>query len=251
VARRLDDLVVIAFDRRGYQHSRHAGPAVGLDGHADDLLAIAAAVADASGAAPAAVGHSLGGDVVIGAALRRPELFCSIGAYEPPMPWLGLADPAPSGGAPGRGRWAALDDDDPGGEVERFFRRMVGDAAWERLAEGGRQQRRRDGPALIADLRGIRGPAPFDVTALAVPTVFACGGEASTPRHRRTVQWLAENVAGAALVRIDHAGHGAHLSQPDAFAGFVRAVVAAGASPRTDRSGGDRARSADPEVAAS
>ena len=60
-----------------------------------------------------------------------------------------------------------------GAEAERFFRRMVGDAAWERLSEAAKEDRRADGPALEAELAAIRiTDQPFDVTALAVPATF-------------------------------------------------------------------------------
>jgi len=66
--------------------------------------------------------------------------------------------------------------------------------------------------------------APFDVTTLAVPVV--CGrGENSAPRHRESVGWLVEHIPGAELVEIAGAGHGAHLSHPDAFAAMVRRAV--------------------------
>ena len=62
---------------------------------------------------------------------------------------------AARGGRP----WPALSDD-PGEEAERFFTRMVGDGAWSRLNEKGRAERRADGPALVADLRGMRVEGP-------------------------------------------------------------------------------------------
>ena len=78
----------------------------------------------------AAVGHSLGGDVVVGAALAEPRAFDAIGAYEPPMPWLGFRrTPA---GSDRRREWAPLAED-PGDEAERFFGRMVSPEAWRRL----------------------------------------------------------------------------------------------------------------------
>jgi pimeloyl-ACP methyl ester carboxylesterase len=109
---------------------------------------------------------------------------------------------------------------------------MVGDAAWDRLPESARQERRADGPALVADLLAMRGDAPFDVTALAVPAVFGRGGTASAAHHRDTVAWLASHVPGAELFEIEGAAHGAHLTHPDRFADLVRAAVALGALDR-------------------
>jgi pimeloyl-ACP methyl ester carboxylesterase len=118
---------------------------------------------------------------------------------------------------------------DPGDEAEAFFRRMVGDATWDRLPEEVRAQRRAEGPALVADLVAMRGAAPFDVTALTVPVVFGRGGPMSAAHHRDTVAWLAEHVPGAVLEEIDGAAHGAHLTHPDGFARLVRRAVALGA----------------------
>src|SRR6516164_7785248 len=99
VMRRLPDVTAVAYDRRGYQGSRGGG-VVGLGGHIADLLAVTEEARTAGGARAAsatsggrpvvAIGHSLGGDVVIGAALAEPSLFDAIGVFEPPMPWLGF-----------------------------------------------------------------------------------------------------------------------------------------------------------------
>jgi pimeloyl-ACP methyl ester carboxylesterase len=103
---------------------------------------------------------------------------------------------------------------------------MVGDAARERLPEREKEARRADGAALAAELDAIRiDKAPFDVSLLAVPLV--CGrGEHSAPRHRDSVGWLVDHVPDAELVEIPGAGHGAHLSHPDAFAAMVRRTLA-------------------------
>jgi pimeloyl-ACP methyl ester carboxylesterase len=215
--RRLPELATVAYDRRGYQGSR-AGGVADLGGHIDDLLAIADTVRAEGGGPVVAIGHSLGGNVVVGAALASPRAFDSIGAYEPPMPWLGFRR---RGGGP----WSGLADD-PGDEAERFFGRMVGEGAWARLTESGRAERRADGPALVADMRSMRGEGPpFDVTTLEVPAVFGSGGPATADHHRRTVEWLGANVPGAVFYEITNAQHGAHLSHPDHFAAMTRLVV--------------------------
>jgi pimeloyl-ACP methyl ester carboxylesterase len=117
-------------------------------------------------------------------------------------------------------------DEDPGVEAERFFGRMVGEAAWARLTDEGRAERRADGPALVADLRSFRVEGgPFDVTELAVPTVFGMGGPTSGAHHRQSVQWLGAHVPGATVFEIEGAQHGAHLSHPDHFAALARVVV--------------------------
>jgi pimeloyl-ACP methyl ester carboxylesterase len=216
VLRRLTDLHTVVYDRRGYHRSRDAVPlATGIDGHVDDLLAVI-------GGRPAVVvGHSYGGTVALGAALRHdpPSTITSLAAYEPPLPWL-----PPWTGRRTRPRPVG-EDEDPGDAAERFFRRMVGERSWERLPESAREARRADGPALVAELRAIRvDDAPFDVTALRIPSLFG-RGELSVDHHREGVAWLVDRVPGAELWELPGANHGAHLSHPDGFAAFVRRAV--------------------------
>ncbi|MGH9081174.1 MAG: alpha/beta fold hydrolase [Acidimicrobiales bacterium] len=225
VVRRLPDLHTVVYDRRGYHHSRRAIPIhTTLDGHVDDLISII-------GGRPAVVvGHSYGGDVALGAALRPdvPRSILAVAAYEPPMPWLADYRSATDADS-SRSSAAEGDPDDPdvaAAAAERFFRRMVGDSAWERLPEPAKAARRADGPALAAELRAIRlTEAPFDVTAMPVPAIYG-RGEHSASRHRQAVAWLLERTPGAELFEIGGASHGAHLTHPAAFAAMVRSVVA-------------------------
>jgi pimeloyl-ACP methyl ester carboxylesterase len=224
VVRRLDDLHTVTYDRRGYHRSRRALPLnTTLDGHIDDLLAVIA------GRPAVVVGHSYGGDIALGAALRHTDrVIRGVVAYEPPMPWLGpwSRRPPDPQATPASSAAGAADPEDPGAAAERFFRRMIGDAAWDRLPEAAKDERRADGPALAAELTAIRLPrAPFDVTTLAVPSTFG-RGERSASRHRDTAAWLAAHTPGSDLVEIAGASHGAHLTHPDAFASMVRSAVA-------------------------
>ena len=246
VARRLDGLRVVTYDRRGYRSSRDAPVSDDLAVHVEDLVRVATSYAGhpAGHDGVVAVGHSAGGTIVLGAAVEHPELFRAVGAYEPTMPWLGFhAERGPLQADNERGPSQAdadrrpsqadkEEDHDPGLGAERFFRRVVGGRAWERLSEGQRAELRADGAALLADLRAVRRGVPFDVTALTVPTIVASGGPASFPHHLDTADWLAAHVATVRRSTIACAGHGAHLSHPDAFAAFVRDVAATGARAR-------------------
>jgi pimeloyl-ACP methyl ester carboxylesterase len=217
VIRRLDDVHTVAYDRHGYHRSRHAGSVrTTLAGHVEDLLTVI------DGRTAVVVGHSLGGDIALAAALAPggPGPVVGVAAFEPPMPWLSLwpkPPPAPDDAGPTRPSAAEA--------AERFFRRMVGDDAWDRLPEAAREERRADGPALEAELNAIRSTeAPFDVTELTVPSVYG-RGEKSATRHRQTVTWCVEHTPGAELVEVPGAGHGAHLTHPDAFAAMVRRLL--------------------------
>jgi pimeloyl-ACP methyl ester carboxylesterase len=239
VVRRLDGYHTVTYDRRGYQGSREAGPPCAtLDEHVADLLAVI------DGRPSLVVGHSLGCVIALAAALRAdgPGPIVAVAAYEPPMPWLGSwarrprPSAAPSADKPARpAATGRPEEEEPGLAAERFFRRMVGDGAWERMPEAGRASRRADGPALVADLATVRrADAPFDAARLDVPAVFG-RGTGSLPHHRDAVGWLTQHAVGSELVEIDGAGHGAHLTHPDAFARMVRS-----AADRVTRKAGTR-----------
>ena len=207
VARRLDHLAVVAYDRRGYQGSRDRG--VGdLEDHVGDLVRVVEA--EARSGPVLVLGHSFGGLVAMGAALRTPEAIGLVVAYESPFPWLVRRPgaPAPTG-------------DDPRLEAEWFFRRVVSDEAWERLSERQRDSRRADGPALRADLAALAGPRPFDPSDLSVPFVYVYGGSGHAAHYRALARALADANPLVRTLEIPGAVHGAHLSSPDQLAAAV------------------------------
>jgi pimeloyl-ACP methyl ester carboxylesterase len=162
------------------------------------------------------VGHSFGGSLALAAAARRPDLVLAVGAYESP-----LANPSPAFLAP-------PPDEDVAATgpaiAEAFLRRMIGDQAWEALAPGIQEARRREGPAFRAESLGLRAtPAAFDPGALTVPVVAGMGSE-SAPRYQGFATELTE-ATGAELLVLEGADHGAHLSHPALFAELVRQVV--------------------------
>ena len=218
-AGRLQGRHVVRYDRRGYGRSRTAGLPVGVEGHAEDLLALVAARA---GGRAAVVGHSYGGVVALAAAARRPDVVVAVGAFEAPLPWLPWW---PSGTAGGTALARSEEGDrDAGDAADAFLCRMLGEERWLGLPVATRRERRLEGPALVAELASLRtGAAPFDVDALPVP-VLAGHGTRSSPHHRRAAELLAERAGSIPFV-IDGAQHGAHLSHPEAFAAFAEAVL--------------------------
>jgi pimeloyl-ACP methyl ester carboxylesterase len=214
VATRLPEATVIAYDRRGYAGSGEVRPSTRIDDHVSDLFDIL------DGRTAVAVGHSFGGDVVLRAAERRPDLIPSAMVYENPQPWLG-SRPASSTGS----RALAQAGEDPGRAAEIFMRGMVGDVRWERLPQSIRQKRRDEGPALIADLRAVRtGTAPFDVRMIQIPVI--CGyGTRSKDHHRDDTRTLASILPRGELHAIPGCGHGAHLSHPEEFAALIRLAI--------------------------
>jgi len=210
VVRRLPDLHVVTYDRRGYNRSRQAqAPARALEDHIDDLVQIV------DGRPAVLVGHSYGGDVALGAAIALPGVVRAVGVYEPPLPWTDWW--------PRRTRDAPAED--PAAFAESFFRRVVSDDAWNRLPEGARAERRADGPALLTEIFDLRREqSPLDLSHLAAPVVLGRGSR-SIPHHRQAIDELVEILPSGEVVEFADAAHGAHLSHPDAFAAFVRRVV--------------------------
>ncbi len=211
LARRIKHLDVVTYDRRGYQGSRDLQP-LSLKLHVQDLLALARRERDRG---PVVVfGHSYGGVVALEAALSEPSLCHLAILYEAPLPWILRR----------QGTHTPLGDD-PRVEAERFFRRIVSDAAWERLSELERESRRRDGKALISDLStlGDASCAP-DLTRLRVATTYAYGDERSPEYYRELCERLTLLSGLVSGRELHDAGHGAHLSIPDQIATMIETL---------------------------
>ena len=151
LSRRLDDRFrVLRYDRRGYGRSApHGGPFT-MDGQVADLVEVLAG-------RPAVVfGHSYGGNVALALADRHPDLVRAVGVYETPLPWV---DWWPDSTA---GTQATDDGTAPDDAAERFMRRMIGDARWERLPSRTRLARRAEGAAMLAELVDIDEHVPWD-----------------------------------------------------------------------------------------
>ena len=211
VAHELKDCHVVRYDRRGYGRSRECG-VTDVPGHAADLVAVLSGLGGA-----VVAGHSLGGDIVLAAAEQRPDLVRAAVVYEAPLPWLAWW-PSHSAGGDAMG---ALGAGGPGLAAERFLRRMLGDERWSAMTPAIQDERRADGEALVAEMRSIRSGEPYSLSRVSVPLVVG-SGTSSRPHHRRAVRELAAAVPGAALIEIEGAAHGAHVSHPVEFAGLVR-----------------------------
>jgi pimeloyl-ACP methyl ester carboxylesterase len=188
----LAGLEVISYDRRGHGLRWREGPA-SLEGDIDDLLSMI-------GELPATViGHSLGGLVVLGAALRRPDLFSSIGLYETAIPW---------------GDWWA--DSDRTAMIEEI------DSNWA----AARKSDARERPRLEVAWESCRNEvleafsAPYRWQDVTVPLKTGRGGTSKS--HSARDAGIVANFFGTDMVVLAGAGHRAHRTAPAAFADFVR-----------------------------
>ena len=213
--RRLRGCELVRYDRRGYGRSRSAGVCADLGEQVDDLETVVA------GHPSVVVGHSLGGVLALAFADRHPDLTRAVVAYEAPMAWTDWWPSTTAGGA------AVGGGGSPADAAERFMRRMVGDERWEALPSRTQAERRAEGPALVAELQAMRADAtaPYVPEALPMPVVAAHGSEGRA-HHREAARRLADAAPHGELAVIDGAGHGAHLTHPEAFADVVRRAVA-------------------------
>jgi pimeloyl-ACP methyl ester carboxylesterase len=214
---RLRDLHTVQYDRRGYGRSVALG-APDIAGHVDDVIDVL------DGRAGVVVGHSLGGVIALAAAQRRPDLVRAVGAYEAPMPWVEWWPSKSAGGEAMRMAMTEITAASAGAAVERFMRRMIGDARWEGLPERTQQARRAEGPALIAELRSAHAGPAYDPALITVPVVPGRSTE-SREHHRWSSDELARQLGIDGAHVIEGADHGAHVSHPNEFAAFVRLVV--------------------------
>jgi pimeloyl-ACP methyl ester carboxylesterase len=225
----LGDAEVITYDRRGYAGSAGRAPTTVFEDQIDDLVEVL------DHRPVVALGHSLGGTIVLGAASRYPELIVGAVIWEAPMPWLEWWPTTTAG------RVAAADGRPPEDVAESFVRRLVGDRVWDRLPPSTRTQRRSEGPALVAEMRAVWAGAPWEPASITMPVIVGCGAEGLAHQRRGSAE-LAAALPHGELVEIDGCGHGAHLSHPSELAGLLRRVAGLAA-------GADGARVAVPEDA--
>ena len=212
LSRRLDAAFhVVRYDRRGYGRSaEHPGP-FDAPGNIDDLVAVIEATSDR----PAVImGHSYGGNVALGVADRRPDLVAAVAVYEMPQSW----QPWWSGGTAGGEALRARDD--PADAAERFMRRLVGDARWERLPPGTRDARRAEGRAVVGEMADLRERAPWSPERIAVP-VLVMHGEHGQPHHRDGSRRLVALLDHAELHVVAGARHFGPNTHPDAVASLI------------------------------
>lgn len=206
ISRRLENFDLIAYDRRGYQSSRDLQP-LGLEMHIEDLTKIA----QAQTGPVILFGHSYGGVIAQGVAIKHPDLIDLVVTYESPTPWVlhRELNRAPL-------------TDDARYEVEYFFTRMVSRKIWDRLSEEERESRLLDGEGLLSDLTALRtNEAPFDITKLKTPSAYIHGDGIIGEYYIALCKELNRIVPSIKTIAVEKANHGAHLQNPDQLSDLI------------------------------
>ena len=209
----LHDVPLVLYDRRGYGKSIDARPAAkGFADHAQDLIAVL------DGRRSVVVAQSVGCNVAMAAAAKRPSLFAALGMWEPPTAWCDWW-PVPDLKESVRSFVAATDTEML---AETFNRNVLGDGRWESLPDRTKDMLRREGSAFHADMTSEL-TAPFDFADVTCPVIIGAGTATSTG-HLEGARRLAR-ILNAELIEVAGADHFAPLSRPGAWAELVRRAI--------------------------
>ena len=217
IARHLPDWTILSYDRRGYAGSADRASSTNFADQIDDLLEVLDRCGPGESGRVIAFGHSLGGDVVLGAVARQAKLFSGAVVYEAPAswePWWDGHATHPGWDAGIRGTWP-----------------RDSCAGWSATTSGigcptarGRQ-RRSEGTTMIAEISALTAGRPFDPDTITVPVIVA-RGQPADPRQVRSAAVVAATIPGAELVVVEGADHGAHLGHPEEIAKLIRRCLA-------------------------
>ncbi len=191
----------------------------------EDVAAVADALAAESGGPVPVVGHSFGGRVALGAALRTPSVDRLV-IYE--------GAPAPADRPYQAGdlvmRLAALRDaGEPAALLESFLREVVGMTDADLAAYRANPvwpDRVAAAPTIVRELEAEASPeASLEALGrVEAPVLQLLGSASREPFHAATAA-LAERLANGRVVVIDGARHAAHHTHPEAFVAEVVAFL--------------------------
>lgn len=190
---------VLRYDRRGYARSwPHAGPYT-VDDQVEDLIGLVGA------RKVVLIGHSFGGNIALSAAARLGTQVIGVSTYETPLSWM---DWWP-GNTAGAMAVASSESD----AAQNFMIRLIGHKRWEALPERTREERRREGAALVGELTALRSKAPWNVENITCPVL--CGyGSLGMKHHADGARWLAQNLTYGQLVELRDTAHSAPMTHP-------------------------------------
>jgi pimeloyl-ACP methyl ester carboxylesterase len=223
---------VLVYDRRGHSASERPAGQGSVFEDADDL----AALIDELGLAPAHVaGNSFGAAIVLRAATRRPEVFRSLIAHEPPVFALLAGTELEPALEEARRRAAAvvklLERGDHQGAARLFVDTLAfGPDAWEtQLTPEMREVFIANAPTFLDESRDPDSPQ-LDLDALAgfdKPALLTSGTE-SAPFFGPVVDLIASRLPRSERVTIEGADHVPHISVPDRYVELVTTFTSTG-----------------------
>lgn len=199
----------ILYDRRGSFRSERPEPyATDVHEQADD----AAALIDALAAAPAIlIARSYGGAIAVDLALRYPDRVRALALLEGDVP--SVSETAAKEWATFEDRIVAAAEIDPGRAAEALMRDVLGDAAWERVAEPVKKILIDNGPALVAEVRGgVPDVTRDQLETIGQPTLFV-GAENSVFDYRETADVLAATMPSVRVEWVE-GGHAINPAHP-------------------------------------
>ena len=190
---------VLRYDRRGYARSwPHAGPFT-VDDQVEDLVGLVGA------RKVVLIGHSFGGNIALSAAARLGAQVIGVSTYETPLSWMDWW--------PGTTAGAMAVASSEADAAQNFMIRLIGHKRWEALPERTREERRREGAALVGELTALRSKAPWNVENITCPVL--CGyGSLGMKHHADGARWLAQNLTNGQLVELRDAAHSAPMTHP-------------------------------------
>jgi pimeloyl-ACP methyl ester carboxylesterase len=193
---------VLRYDRRGYGRSwPHPGPFT-VNHQVDDLVSLI-------GSRKAVlIGHSFGGNIALAASVRLRGQVMGVSTYETPLSWMEWW--------PGSTAGAMAVASSEADAAESFMVRLIGHRRWSALPERTREERRREGSALVGELTSLRLEAPWIAEEISCKVL--CGfGSKGLKHHAEGTRWLANNVSNGQLVEVEDAAHSAPMSHPLQF----------------------------------
>lgn len=193
---------VLRYDRRGYGRSwPHPGPFTVKD-QVDDLVAL---IGDRR---VVLVGHSFGGNIALSASVQLVNQVVGVSTYETPLSFM---DWWPGSTAGAMAVASSLAD-----AAENFMVRLIGHKRWNALPERTKEERKREGAALVGELTALRMSAPWSVEEITCQVL--CGfGSLGMKHHADGARWLAQNLQKARLVELSEAAHSAPMTHPLQF----------------------------------
>ena len=94
--------------------------------------------------------------------------------------------------------------------------RLIGHKRWEALPERTREERKREGAALVGELSSLRKNEPWSAEEIVCPVL--CGfGSNGMKHHADGARWLAQNLVNGQLVELKDAAHSAPMTHPLEF----------------------------------